>query len=281
MPKRDRSNNRNDSPSFQDSSPSSKSCSSSEPLSNRPSAKRQRRARRVPDPTTLGPYNAPGGDIVLVLGNEIRFQVHSHILKAASPVFAAMLGPIAPQIIKLEDGQRDPKEYHWQAEDPQALSVVFRVLHLAHEDIFSLPPSLALSVAMLVDKYDMVPQFTFAAHYWIQFRPSKLPSPIPERARCCWELTLAAYWFQHKHSFFKYSARLVKTNMDSYHGFVQEMTESNHHALGFKLCLAIEESRVRVFKSDGSKPGICLHCFRTTKGAFKNKQSDCKSSQYH
>ena len=118
----------------------------------------------------------PHGDIILVIpcGSAVaRFQVNSSVLCLASPVFRAILGPNSRfkegTNLKLATigGQKSPEpmpmELQLSDDDPNALAVILRILHLQFDWIPTpMSPSQGsegryklYEMAIICDKYDM------------------------------------------------------------------------------------------------------------------------------
>ena len=97
----------------------------------------------------------PAGDLVLLVGSkeeQTSIRVSSKVLSLASPVFAAMLSP------RFAEGQK-PSEKDWTVslpyDDPEALSVVCRVIHFVKITSDEVSLSLLEEVASVCDKYDL------------------------------------------------------------------------------------------------------------------------------
>jgi BTB/POZ domain len=94
---------------------------------------------------------ATNGDITLVVGPEKRkLQVNSCVLKNASKVFNAMLGP------QFREGQdlhgNSPKEIIMPDDNADALTIICRILHLRNDSIpDSRTPSEVLQIAIAAD----------------------------------------------------------------------------------------------------------------------------------
>jgi len=103
------------------------------------------------------------GDVLLTLSSSsgiARFRVNSIILCIASPVFRAMLGANSQfkerAALSARTSTSEPLELSLPDDDPQALVVILRVIHLQYDWV---PPSLdenqLYKVAITCDKYDM------------------------------------------------------------------------------------------------------------------------------
>jgi len=124
----------------------------------------------------------PHGDITLVIttsSGTARFQVNSGVLCVASPVIRAMLGPDSSfkeaRDLAASSKARTPLEVRLEDDDPQAMAVILRILHLQ----FDLVPTKDAAVdekklyqmAIICDKYDM-PQ---ALGYWFRQWTAEVP----------------------------------------------------------------------------------------------------------
>jgi hypothetical protein len=110
---------------------------------------------------------APDGDVILVVGPEkARLRVHSQFLRAASNVFAAMLGPCWKEGQGLFEG----REVSLMEDDADAMRTICYVIHLRNDDVpESIKPRELLQILIVSDKYN----FHLALKYLIkdQLRP--------------------------------------------------------------------------------------------------------------
>lgn len=105
----------------------------------------------------------PEGDVTFVLPcNEgtARFQINSSIVCLQSPVFRAMLGKHSrfkeARDLASRDAIGPPLEISIADDNPEALVVILRILHLQHDSVpVSLSEARLYQVAILCDKYDM------------------------------------------------------------------------------------------------------------------------------
>ena len=156
-----------------------------------------------PDTPLRGPASScppvtvldPEGDVILVVPSEegiARFQINSHILCVASPVFRAMLGKhsrfkeasaLAAARLRSDSDTTSsparPYEVNLADDNPKALAVVLRILHMKT----ALVPKSATEcqlyeVAIICDKYDLAAAVTFWAEQWIALlAPEESPTP--------------------------------------------------------------------------------------------------------
>jgi len=104
----------------------------------------------------------PEGDVLLILSPSTMatFRVNSNILCIASPVFRAMLGVKSRfkerTALSARTSTSEPLEISLPDDDPKALGVILRVIHLQYDWV---PPSLdenqLYTIAIICDKYDM------------------------------------------------------------------------------------------------------------------------------
>jgi len=103
------------------------------------------------------------GDVLLTLLSSAKiakFRVNSNILCLASPVFRAMLGPKSQfrerAALTGRTSASEPLEISLSDDDPEALGVIMRIIHLQYDWV---PPSLnedqLYKVAVICDKYSM------------------------------------------------------------------------------------------------------------------------------
>lgn len=126
----------------------------------------------------------PHGDVILVVpsvSGVARFHVNSHVLCLASPVFRAMLGVDSRfrerEALASRGGANSPPlEISLEDDDPNALAVVLRVLHLQNKWApKSLHPEKLYQIAVLCDKYDLQDSL----HYWlVNWIPEKFEGTI-------------------------------------------------------------------------------------------------------
>lgn len=112
---------------------------------------------------------APDGDVILVVGtgdDTVRLRVSSHILKAASPVFATMFSPNWLEGKNLSHDS--PKDVQFPEDDPGAMYLACQVAHLQYiVGAYQPCPSGICSLVLLADKYDMVRVVEPYIHSWL------------------------------------------------------------------------------------------------------------------
>ncbi|RPB26216.1 hypothetical protein L211DRAFT_781865, partial [Terfezia boudieri ATCC MYA-4762] len=107
----------------------------------------------------------PDGDVFLVIPSEgtahtVRFQVNSHSLCLASSVFHAMFGANATfkegNALRNRDAGSPPIEIKLGDDDPKALAILLRIIHLQFNWVpKTLKYDQLYKVAIVCDKYDM------------------------------------------------------------------------------------------------------------------------------
>jgi hypothetical protein len=152
---------------------------------------------------------AADGDIILVVGHDgVKLRVHSLILKTASKVFSAMLGPY------FSEGQnitKDcPKEILLPEDDADALKIICEITHLQNSAVpDSLPPSAVIQLAITADKYDCVPALKFASAHWLEPRESQAVADLAL-------LMAAAYILDDAQGFMEVSRSMIIQHDGSY-----------------------------------------------------------------
>jgi len=107
----------------------------------------------------------PDGDVILVIPSEAqkrtaRFQINSHSLCLASPVFRAMLGINASfkegNALRNRNASSPPIDITLEDDEPRALAVLLRIVHHQYDWIpRTLNGNQLYQVAIVCDKYDM------------------------------------------------------------------------------------------------------------------------------
>lgn len=179
----------------------------------------------APEPTS--PYNkdmdiikaeesttdiAPDGDVTFLVGREKkRFRTYSLVVKNASKVFAALLGPHFSEGQALSANNHNmPAEILLPEDDPEAFSIIFKVIHGRNDTVPRKPRALTvLKVAIAVDKWDCRTPLNWAILTWLKC------DGIHD-AEELWTLMLAAYWFQDEQAFRDTTCALVLHHTGSY-----------------------------------------------------------------
>ncbi|KAL1390799.1 hypothetical protein HDK64DRAFT_297642 [Phyllosticta capitalensis] len=90
------------------------------------------------------------GDVVFRLQDDSKLRVQAAILRNASPVFGAMLGP---HFSEGQDLGEQPKEIPLPGDDPAAIKILFAVLHHQYDVSNNPPLEFLTTLAVTVDKY--------------------------------------------------------------------------------------------------------------------------------
>lgn len=109
---------------------------------------------------------APIHDVVLVLSNGVHVQIHTMVLRLASPVFAAMFGPHFAEGQRLDE--TNPPLVPLPDDDPAAVTLLCRILHHKYHSSKYPELELFLRFAELADKYDCVSAVRATAALWTQ-----------------------------------------------------------------------------------------------------------------
>lgn len=113
---------------------------------------------------------APDGDVVFSLENGATcVQVSSSVMKLASPVFAAMLGPNFKEGHALATSHAQPIEIPLPDDDPKGFIPICRILHFQPGLREQVPTSEdLLRVRLVADKYDLLDAISFCVEAWIK-----------------------------------------------------------------------------------------------------------------
>jgi hypothetical protein len=172
----------------------------------------------------------PKGDLLLAVGPSRRyFMITSSFLCEISPVFSVMFGPSFEEGNRLRSMQHQDSEMVLELpdDDAQAFYNTIRALYGADPSAKNYETVEIQKVAIVADKYDMAPRFTFAVAYW--FAKYALTDD-PEET---WHLTTAAFWFKDSDAFYNFSKKLVKQLQESHLGYIAGMPDK---VLGLRLC---------------------------------------------
>ncbi|KAH8675009.1 hypothetical protein BGZ61DRAFT_591336 [Ilyonectria robusta] len=113
---------------------------------------------------------APDGDVVFSLENGATcVQVSSGVMKSASPVFAAMLGPNFKEGHALATHHAQPIEIPLPDDDPKGFILICRILHF-QRGLREQVPTLTdlLHVRPVADKYDLLDPISLRVEAWIK-----------------------------------------------------------------------------------------------------------------
>lgn len=172
---------------------------------------------------------APDGDLILVVGKEGKrgIQVHSLMLKSASPVFEVMLSDKFSEGRRLRESQ-GPMRLDLPEDDYDAVHNACSVLHGNDGSKKNLTAMEVHMLAVLIDKYDMSERFFFATAYWLRVLQGVARNSFQD----CWYLLTAAYILSSETHFFTYS-ELLGRRVESCANLAYEIEDLE---LGLKLC---------------------------------------------
>lgn len=137
-------------------------------------------------------------------------KVYSLVLKNATPVFNAMLGPSFKEGYQLS--QPGLIEVPLPEDNAEAMQIVFNVIHGRNNAVSeTLDAGMLLQVTIIADKYDYYVPLTFAMRAWL-----KCMSPTtPEEA---WTLAMVALLLRKQESFADAISALVLHHSGTYLG---------------------------------------------------------------
>lgn len=109
------------------------------------------------------------GDVDFLLDEgKIRVRVNSAIMKNASPVFAAMLGPNFKEGHALRAGGSAPVEIPLPEDDGVAFGRICRVLHCqADTDAWHPEPRGIIKILDVAEKYDLLKGILLSVRVWV------------------------------------------------------------------------------------------------------------------
>ncbi|KAH7173823.1 uncharacterized protein B0J16DRAFT_406195 [Fusarium flagelliforme] len=174
--------------------------------------------RRKVDSQRQAPNNlsfedfAPGGDVVFIVKGKTRVRVYSDVMKRASLVFAAMLGPNFKEGRALAEASTTPVEIALPEDNPGPFGWICRALHCqASTKLWKPVTAQLLSVWMLIDKYDMKDGMQLSLGFWIreQFNGER-PREISNYE--LWLLAQISLGVQDAGSFTLVTRKLIREN---------------------------------------------------------------------
>ncbi|KAK2773411.1 BTB/POZ domain-containing protein [Colletotrichum kahawae] len=185
---------------------------------------------------------APDGDVIMVIGPKKKeFRLHSQILKAASKVFKAMLGPkfAAGQHLVNNGSHNDPVKINLPEDDACSMGILFELIYYRHDilsDTYDIP---FFDVARAADKYDLIR----AVKYPITEAMDDILFTDDTRGEeeSMWKLAIAASIFNHDDGFKKATQALVLLSSDGYIRLADLWYKDQIFAL--RLCGLLEDQR--------------------------------------
>lgn len=154
---------------------------------------------------------APNGDVTFVLdkGNTI-VRVNSAVMKNASPVFAAMLGPNFKEGHALSAGDCASVDVPLPEDDAVAFGWVCRVLHSQADTNLWLPtPREIIKVLDIAEKYDLQKGIQISVQVWINRREDLITNDL-------WLLSLACCRAHDVEGFKSTTRRLILNHPGSF-----------------------------------------------------------------
>ncbi|TDZ23553.1 hypothetical protein Cob_v003136 [Colletotrichum orbiculare MAFF 240422] len=158
----------------------------------------------------------PDGDVILVVGlgdEQAELRVDSLILKRASRVFSAMLGPRFKEGQKLLDrgttttGPGDPLKINLPDEEPEIMELVLNILHHQNSRVCQIAAADSiLEVAVIADKYDLVDALKYASQMMLHYHEPEIEQLT---VGDLWRLGLAAGLLNEGNAFEKVTRSLV------------------------------------------------------------------------
>jgi hypothetical protein len=100
--------------------------------------------------------------------DEMRVCVNSAIMKNASPVFEAMLGPHFKEGHALSQARSGPVEIELPEDDAVAFSHICQALHCqADTNLLEPNPEMLLKIWILIQKYDLKKAIKLSMGHWV------------------------------------------------------------------------------------------------------------------
>ncbi|EQB57457.1 BTB/POZ domain-containing protein [Colletotrichum gloeosporioides Cg-14] len=189
----------------------------------------------------------PDGDVILVVGlgdETAELRVDSLILKRASRVFGAMLGP------RFKEGQRlldrnggassEPVKINLPDEDPEIMELILNILHHQNSRVCQMAAADSiLEVAVVADKYDLVDALKYASQTMLHYHE---PSIEHLTVGDLWRLGLAAGLLNEGKAFEKVTRMLVWNHTVPYIQLV-DAEDVVDIEFGLRMCYLLEKER--------------------------------------
>jgi hypothetical protein len=118
------------------------------------------------DPSSFEDF-APDGDVVLIVEVKTRVRVDSVVMKRASSVFAAMLGPNFKEGHALAEAGAAPIEIPLPEDNAEEFGWICRALHCqGHTKLWKPNTRRLVSIWSLIDKYDLKESMQLSFGLW-------------------------------------------------------------------------------------------------------------------
>lgn len=154
-------------------------------------------------------------DVCMVFPCGTKIFANVAVLRNASPVFLAMLGPHFQEGQAIIDNPGSTQEIEFPEDDPDAMLALTRLLHHRYKDLEAagqLPAEKIRDIAIAADKYDLCPVVKSAS--------ATLFCLDNKRSQDLWYLLSAAYIVGHREVFKRISVRLLRDCSSPYFEFV-------------------------------------------------------------
>ncbi|GKT47972.1 uncharacterized protein ColSpa_08153 [Colletotrichum spaethianum] len=185
----------------------------------------------------------PDGDVILVVGlgeEATELRADSLILKRASRVFGAMLGPRFAEGQKLLDRGSEPVKISLPDEDPEIMELILNILHHQNSRVCQIAAADSiLEVAVIADKYDLVDALKFASQTMLRFHE---PSIDHLTVGDLWRLGLAAGLLNEAKAFEKITRMLVWNHTVPYIQLV-DAEDAIDIEFALRMCYLLEKER--------------------------------------
>ncbi|GJC95060.1 BTB/POZ domain-containing protein [Colletotrichum higginsianum] len=197
----------------------------------------------------------PDGDLILVVGvgaETTELRADSLILKRASRVFGAMLGPRFSEGQKLLDRGAEPVKISLPDEDPEIMELILNILHHQNSRVCQIAAADSiLEVAVIADKYDLVDALkvcisggrlkttglTIQNHVAVPRAVDRAPD-----GRDLWRLGLAAGLLNEPKAFEKITRMLVWNHTVPYIQLV-DAEDAIDIEFALRMCYLLEKER--------------------------------------
>ncbi|KAM0247786.1 hypothetical protein ACHAP5_003794 [Fusarium lateritium] len=144
-------------------------------------------------------------DVTFILQDEVRVCVNSVIMKTASPVFAAMLGPHFREGHALAQAGSEPVEIALPEDDAGAFGHICQVLHhQADTKLLKPNPEMLLKIWVLIRKYSLKGAIELSLEHWV-WEQVELSLGLED----LWLLALSCLQFEEATAFQSVTQRLI------------------------------------------------------------------------
>ncbi|CVL10622.1 hypothetical protein FPRO06_11308 [Fusarium proliferatum] len=220
------------------------------------------------------------GDVMLVVGqSQHKIQVSSHFLKLISPFFQAMFN--APmkegQALATRNDGDPPVEINLPEDKALPMAQLLYTLYGSDPGAKNLPIHEVKDMAILAEKYGMVPRIEIFASFWLRNAALKDSKEVTQND---WNGLIVAYLLKDDQAFYNLTYGM-QFGQESLLEFADSFPENY---TGLRLGLALEEVR-RASLDDrngwGGKMGLCMFCFSQATDSFVRKRADCSRPERH